>query len=176
LLDVIATYLAFLRREFATEQPVRYGELVEMVRVNAAIDLPQRDGLIEDGVVVAVDGRMLPHEWVGTLKTDAVDHYDDHFFPGCQDIAWDIAGAEIEFGVAENAIVDRYLTIEQDSTLPQRLPFYRTAYLAYRAGYADLAAQSLGDSSDGRRFAALRDKYRGAVDHARGRRSGGTYR
>ena len=55
----------------------------------------------QEGVVVAIDGRMLPHEWLETrmaiVKADALDHHDDHFFPGCQDIAWDIAGASVEW-------------------------------------------------------------------------------
>ena len=40
--------------------------------------------LIEDAPAYELDGRMLPHEWIetssGFLKTDAVDHFDDHFF------------------------------------------------------------------------------------------------
>ncbi len=56
---------------------------------------------------------MLPHEWIrtasGFLKTDAVDHQDDLFFPGCQDIAWDIAGAIVEFGIPREALVSEYL-------------------------------------------------------------------
>ena len=163
VLDVIARYLVFLRREFATSKPVRYSELTEMIRFNTGIETPDRDALIEDGVVVAIDGRMLPHEWVGSLKTDALDHYDDHFFPGCQDIAWDIAGTAVEFGISEDTIVDRYLAIEEDRTLRRRLPFYRIAYLAYRIGYADMAAQSLGDSDDGRRFIELKNRYTAAL-------------
>jgi hypothetical protein len=163
LLDVIARYLAFLRREFATGQIVRYAEIREMVRVNSGTELPERDSLIEDGVVVAGDGRMLPHEWAGLLKTDAIDHHDDHFFPGCQDIAWDIAGAAVEFDVPEDAILDRYLAIQKDPTLRRRMPFYRTAYLSYRIGYADMAAASLRDSADGARFRELKRRYTAAL-------------
>jgi hypothetical protein len=159
LLDSMARYLAFLRSEFATSQPVRYTEIREMIRVNTGIECLERDPLIEDGTVVALDGRMLPYEWTGTLKTDSLDHYDDHFFPGCQDIAWDIAGAAIEFAVPDDAIVDRYLALQQDTTLRRRLPFYRTAYLAYRIGYTGMAAQSLGESPDGLKFTTLKQRY-----------------
>jgi hypothetical protein len=166
LLDVIAKYLAFLRREFATNSPVRYSELAGMIQSNTGIETPDRDALIEDGVVVELDGRMLPHEWIGSLKTDALDHYNDHFFPGCQDIAWDIAGACVEFGLPDEALVDRYLAIENDRTLRRRLQFYRTAYLAYRIGYVDMARQALGDSADGPRFGALKNFYMAALVEA----------
>jgi hypothetical protein len=40
-----------------------------------------------------------------------------------------------------------------------RLPAYAVAYLAYRAGYAALAAESLGATDDGRRFGELAGEY-----------------
>ena len=48
------------------------------------------------------DGRMQPHEWLLSadghmLKTDSGSHGDDHFFPGPTDIAWDLAGAMVEW-------------------------------------------------------------------------------
>jgi hypothetical protein len=70
---------------------------------------------------VELDGRMLPHEWLiteaGYKKTDALDHHDDHFFPGAQDIAWDLAGAAVEFRMSPDALVDRYLREQRDPTL-----------------------------------------------------------
>src|SRR5690606_38356151 len=55
-----------------------------------------------------VDGRMLPHEWLrrpdGTLaKSDGIAHGDDHFFPGPTDIAWDLAGALVEWRLDASA-------------------------------------------------------------------------
>jgi hypothetical protein len=161
--DDMARYLAFIRREFATAQEVRYTDMCEMIRVNTGIECPHRNALIEDAAVIAVDGRMMPYEWVGKIKTDALDHYDDHFFPGCQDIAWDIAGASVEFNLPQDVIAGPYLAIESDPTLRRRLPFYRIAYLAYRIGYAHMAAQSLGNSPDGRKFAALKRRYTAAL-------------
>jgi hypothetical protein len=54
---------------------------------------------------VYVDARLQPWEWLrrvdGTLcKTDAVDHAEAHDLVGCQDIAWDVAGASIEFSLS----------------------------------------------------------------------------
>jgi hypothetical protein len=108
---------------------------------------------------------MLPHEWIlctdgRWIKVDALDHHDDHLFPGCQDIAWDIAGAAVEFGIPAVAITSR-LTPEPD--LEERVAFYTHAYLAYRIGYCDMAAQALAGSEDGRRFAALKKRYTAAL-------------
>jgi hypothetical protein len=161
--DRIADYLAFLRREFATSRRVPYASLTEMIRVNAGIESPESDPVIEDAVVVALDGRMLPHEWIGDVKTDSVDHHDDHFFPGCQDIAWDIAGAEVEFETEPGALASRYLRLCRDATLDRRLPFYRRAYLAYRIGYAHLSAESLAGTADGARFGVLKNRYFAAL-------------
>jgi hypothetical protein len=159
LLDTMARYLAFLRAEFATGEAVPVRGLEEMIRTNIGqeIEAPQ------EGTVVAIDGRMLPHEWLetqrGIIKADSLEHHDDHFFPGCQDIAWDIAGAAVEWGVSLEALADRYLRLTTDSTLRKRLPFYRTAYRAYRYGYCQMAIDSLGDSPDGERFRTLRSRY-----------------
>jgi hypothetical protein len=123
--------------------------------------------MLADVPAVAVDGRMLPHEWLrtphGILKTDAVDHHDDHFFPGPQDIAWDVAGFVSEFGLAEKAargFTGEVAALSGDRSLRARLPFYRIAYLAYRVGYASMAARTLGPSRDGTRMAALVRRYR----------------
>ena len=159
LLDTMARYLAFLRAEFATGASVPGAALESMIEQNTgeAVKAPQ------EGVVVAIDGRMLPHEWLetpsGYRKADALDHHDDHFFPGCQDIAWDIAGASVEWGFPVEALADRYLRLMEDPTLHKRLPFYRTAYRAYRYGYCQMALDALGDSPDGDRFRNLQWRY-----------------
>ena len=41
--------------------------------------------------------------------------------------------------------------------------FWTKAYLAWRIGYTRVAARHLADSPDGRRFAALRDRYHGML-------------
>ena len=51
---------------------------------------------------IRVDGRMHPWEWIvgrdgALVKTDALDHHQAHDLIGCQDAAWDLAGAAIEF-------------------------------------------------------------------------------
>ena len=164
LLQRMASYLGRLRSQFTTSRRSDLSALVNMMRHNAAIpDLPA----FAPAATVAVDGRMLPHEWIrtreGFLKTDALDHYDDHFFPGCQDIAWDVAGAIVEFGMSHEQAAEfseLYLAKQQETNWAQRLRFHMLAYLAYRAGYARMAQESLGGSDDGRRFAELEFYYR----------------
>jgi len=147
-LDHAARYLAFIRHEFPTGEPVAFEALAEMIAVNvpAAPDLRQWRSAVLDGRSVALDARMFPHEWLetehGYLKADALDHCDDHFFPGPQDTSWDIAGFITEFGLEANSkayFLDRYQRESGDSSVRARLPFYRLAYLAFRLGYAEMA-------------------------------------
>ena len=53
---------------------------------------------------VETDNRLHRWEWLAgpsrLLKTDAVDHAAAHDLVGCQDIAWDVAGAEVELGLS----------------------------------------------------------------------------
>jgi hypothetical protein len=53
---------------------------------------------------VYVDGRLHAWEWrlvsTGFCKLDAVDHAVAHDLVGAQDIAWDVAGAQVEFGLS----------------------------------------------------------------------------
>jgi hypothetical protein len=177
LLRRAAGYLAHLRRRCVCER--RFSEeLSEMIAMNVKEglgtswrdklgDLDRFRPVLAGAPAVTLDGRMMPHEWLrtphGILKTDAVDHHDDHFFPGPQDIAWDVAGFSAEFGLKEEAARDfanEVVTLSSDRSLTARLPFYRLAYLAHRLGYATLAAQTLGPLPDGARMARLVRRYR----------------
>jgi hypothetical protein len=109
---------------------------------------------------------MLPYEWLqtatGYMKTDSVDHHADHFFPGCQDIAWDVAGACIEFELQPadcRRLIGRYRKLSGDRTIAARVRPHGIAYLASRLGYARLAAETLGDTPDGQRFTDLAARY-----------------
>jgi hypothetical protein len=172
----VASYLAHLFQHHPAEPTTSESTLQEMLRVNVAEGL--KDPGLEKEVTrlpaqawseraVALDGRMLAHEWVATrqgyLKVDAMDHHDDHFFPGCQDIAWDVASAAIELGLSRPGrayLVHRYRSLSGDRTITSRLHVYAAAYLAFRLGYTDLATVALGESEDGKRFAQERQRYR----------------
>jgi hypothetical protein len=173
LLDRIAHYLACLRSGFALPERTRT-DLTEMIRVNLAelgLEWAPRARVEPSGEPpVAVDGRMLPHEWLrtprGYLKVDALDHHDDHFFPGPVDIAWDLAAAAVELGLApavREALVERYRRASGDRTIAARLPYYTVGYLAARLGYVSLAAEALRGSRDGDGFARQRRRYRAAL-------------
>jgi hypothetical protein len=172
LLERMAGYLAHLRLAFTLHDQERT-PLHEMVVTNlAGHPLAGRIESLEAGdeAPVGVDGRMMPHEWLrtetGHLKVDALDHHDDHFFPGPTDIAWDLAGAAVEFGMdraARAVLVERYRRISRDRTVTRRLPFYTAAYLAYRIGYVSLAMETLADSPEVGGFDRLRQRYRGLL-------------
>ena len=51
---------------------------------------------------------MMPYEWIAApgappLKLDATAHGDDHLFPGPVDVAWDLAGAIVEWRMSASA-------------------------------------------------------------------------
>jgi hypothetical protein len=152
----IADYLNIL--PLSTEA-IPFEALLEMIEVNLQTNVtPLRDlrSLIEDAPAYELDGRMLTHEWIDTaagfLKTDAVDHCDDHFFPGPQDIAWDIAAAAIEFDF-DDTFLDQFAP-----SIRRRVPFYKLAYSAFRLGYCRMA-QNAVDPPDAIRFARLAARY-----------------
>ena len=189
LVDTTASYLAHLSREHAAEPTVSTSSLREMIAVNVAEGLRNRSsekllGSLPTGEwaerVVALDGRMQAHEWIrtasGYLKTDAMDHHDDHFFPGTQDIAWDVAAAALELGLSQarrDRLVGRYRSLSGDWTIARRLHPYAVAYLAFRLGYCTLATTVLGDTADAHRFAQESRRYRGLLENELGTGSSG---
>ena len=114
-----------------------------------------------------IDGRMLPHEWIrtpaGLRKVDVFEHGGDHFFPGAQNPAWDLAAASLELALGDTAVrrmLDAYKHASGDARAHERMPFYRLAYAAFRAGYASTAAEALAGSVEGERFARVLARYR----------------
>jgi hypothetical protein len=171
-----AAYLGHLARHLRTGAEARPEALLEMVRVNVEEGLgepfPVADverHLRGFGAVpeVAVDGRVLPQEWLATakgwLKLDATDHHADHFFPGLTDIAWDVAGLGAELGL-DRATLDGFAGVVADAAadpgLPARLPFHATAYLAARLGFSAFNADMLGETAEAKRMRGLAERYR----------------
>jgi hypothetical protein len=177
LVSRIAAYVTFLRDNFPEQQTRSFEDMVEMICTNAGEGLGKRwvdrfkqviteHSLQYKSDPVGVDGHMLPHEWIrsadGYYKTDETDHHADHYFPGCQDIAWDIAGAIVEFGLGlemKRRLIERYSACAHDAHIRGRLPFYATAYCAYRLGFATLAADVLAGTPDGEKFRRLSRRY-----------------
>jgi hypothetical protein len=176
-LDQAIRYMAYLRRTPATGTPMPHEELLRMIEVNVTEGLgafwahkfarARFPDPVQAGSTGTTDGRMMLHEWLHVdgryLKTDAADHFADHFSPGCRDIAWDVAACLAEWSLdrpMQNYLIGQFRSVTRDSTLLRRLPFYSIAYLAHRLGYATLATQMLGPHSpDAHRFMTLAAHY-----------------
>jgi hypothetical protein len=144
----LGRYLAFIRSHYSLGIPQPpSAELQRMLKTNLELLLRRRvPPLPPDAVAVALDGRIMPYEFGyidgGIVKFDGVDHHDDHFFPGPADIAWDVAGVEVEFGAEIGAATcDEYMRMSGDANMRQRLPWYRTAYTAFRAAWCRFASE-----------------------------------
>ena len=163
----LASYCAFRQAHFrlrsasaeALEQMTEVN-LERALGVSASIVLP-----IEWPVIA--DARMMPYEWVQAgggrlLKVDAASHGDDHFYPGPTDIAWDVAGAIIEWKLdngASDLLIDEYERISGDS-IKWRLPAYLLAYCAFRLGFTLSAARSVSEAKEIGRFKREAESYR----------------
>jgi hypothetical protein len=137
------------RREFRCEPSLRHLQaLADMLEHNISLlKVACRPPPLSVEVPVICDGRLNPCEWVeghGTyLKVDNASHGDDHFFPGPCDIAWDVAGAltEWQLGPRERAaFLEEYSRRTGDGNIALRLPAWELAYLAFRYGWASMAA------------------------------------
>jgi hypothetical protein len=177
-IDRLSEYLSFLRSTFRTGRRARVDDLAEMMSENLGeavgdealplVDALAADAKYFDEPQVAVDGRMLPYEWIADhhgrlMKTDAFDHHADDFLPASRDVAWDVAGTIAEFDLDPHGtsyLITAYASRSKDRTIARRISFYHAAYLAYRLGYVTMAAETLGDTPDGRRFTAIRTRYR----------------
>ena len=110
---------------------------------------------------------MQPYEWIrrpnGELrKVDGAGHDCDHTLIGRQPVAWDIAGAIVEWQLDPRA-TERLLQafhLAGGATIDAgTLPFYQAAYLAFRAGQCALAAQ-MHDPYERERLLAAYAAYR----------------
>lgn len=116
----------------------------------------------------AGDGRLAPHEWRcrdgRLLKLDASPHDVDHTIAGRQPVAWDLAGAMVEWGLRgarARAFLDAYLAAGGVPVSPDTLAFYRLAYAAFRMGACALFAWlSADDPEEGRRQRRAEERYR----------------
>jgi hypothetical protein len=111
---------------------------------------------------VHVDGRL--HAWAwrktdegGFCKTDALDHSSGHDLIGCQDIAWDIAGAasEFELSQSETASLSRLVADASGNPVdPTAVEAFQVCYDAFQAAAWSMAAE---DPAEAGRAGARRD-------------------
>jgi hypothetical protein len=150
----LAEYCAFRLRAFAIElsdlkalQQMANHNLHEL-GLDVAVDLRLAHPVI-------ADGHMQPHEWLQShdgdlLKTDSGGHGDDHFFPGPTDIAWDLAGAIVEWQMNEQQtteFLDYYCRASGDDA-SARIDGFIKAYAVFRLAYCLMAADAMRESDE----------------------------
>lgn len=183
----LAAYLGFRARHFAAgqEEGASLPALAQMLRCNAKEGLGNGEGVGSSSALarfcgqaaglqakvrrVATDNRLRRCEWLRQpdgriLKTDALDHAVTHDLVGCQDIAWDIAGATAEFDLsdAEKASLVRRIELASGHGIDaDLLRFLVPCYLAFELGSASMARDSLaGLPAEARRMGAEAERYR----------------
>jgi hypothetical protein len=167
LLDAVARYLAFRAGRFLARPEERGAtpiKLFEMIAYNTKRALgPILAEIVKDWRsripevarlerLVLIDNKMHAWEWLVTpegklLKGDALDHHRANDLVGPQDIAWDLAGAAVEFDLDEAELGLLADAVARRGGVPRvervQLDFYTLAYLAFQAGRHALAAEAL---------------------------------
>ena len=173
-LQTLADYCAFRAEAFGcavTEQ--QRNELATMARVNyerefgAKATMPRLDAVR----TTVCDGRMGPAEWVLTedgrfVKVDATSHGDGHFFPGPCDIAWDLAGAMVEWEMdasARDALLGAYTAVTKDR-VAARIEAYLLAYAVFRCAWCRMAAAGMKGTAEEARLTREALRYRGVIE------------
>jgi hypothetical protein len=166
LLSRMAGYCAFRTANFPAEGS-NLSMLEAMTRNNLGIEFGVNTASFAVEVPlerpVYPDCRMLPHEWLliedgRVMKTDAVGHAEGHQLPGPADIAWDLAGTIVEWGLSGTAadfLLKEYSRQSGDAAR-NRLPQYILLYSVLRMAQCRMASVSMA----GRREAKyLRRQY-----------------
>lgn len=101
---------------------------------------------------VETDNRLQAWEWLAVgdaiLKADALDHAAGHDLVGCQDVAWDLAGAAEEFGLGPSELEHAMAQVERSAGRPvdpTLVGLLRPVYLAFQLGACTMAAGSASD-------------------------------
>jgi hypothetical protein len=145
----LAEYCAFRLRAFPAELS-DINALQQMAEHNLQeLGLDLAVELRSERPVIA-DGRMQPHEWILSnegklLKTDSGSHGNDHFFPGPTDIAWDLAGAIVEWQMNEEQaeeFLNLYQRVSGDDA-SARIDAFIIAYSVFRLAYCLMAANAM---------------------------------
>jgi hypothetical protein len=172
VLDRMARYCAFRATEFRVQRPPTM--LHPMLQFNASQEFgvnPDVDaGAFVTPNPIITDSHLLPHEWLQTadgqlLKLDGVSHGDDHFYPGPTDIAWDLAGAIVEWEMppqAQEYFLERYRKFSGDDARPRLRP-YLLAYTMFRLGFSKMAAEAMRGSDEAPRLVTSYRRYRAAA-------------
>ncbi|MGK9234053.1 hypothetical protein KXS07_17270 [Inquilinus limosus] len=174
LLLRIAAYLGFRAHHFPApaDSGADLATLAEMLRRNTSEALGDEAGRAFDRFAraagrleprirrIETDNRLHRWEWLvdrtGTLlKTDALDHCAAHDLVGCQDLAWDIAGAAIELDLAPDEEAELRALVRHEAGRPvdpELLRFLGPCYAAFQLGSWSMARQSDGDPDEAARL------------------------
>jgi hypothetical protein len=168
IVEGIARYIAFRASEFTcnSSTPELHHMLVYNIQEEFGHELKLDPGQISTSTPVLVDGRMQPYEWMAAdrklLKTDAISHGDNHFFPGPCDIAWDLAGTVIEWDLGPSATEYLLSKFRQFSGIDAatRLDAYLLAYCVFRLGFCKMARSTVLGSAEETRLEVAYHHYR----------------
>jgi hypothetical protein len=167
----LAAYCAFRAEAFASEA-ADINALEQMAEHNLRqVGFEQEVALRLERPVLA-DGRMQPHEWLCTpqgkiLKTDSGSHGDDHFFPGFTDIAWDLAGAIVEWKMnpaQAETFLETYRRASGDDA-SSRIADFITANAVFRCAYCLMAAKAIHGNEEQERLERAAMQYRALLSH-----------
>jgi hypothetical protein len=174
LLERIARYCSFRVSQFACP-PGNDSELRHMLEFNVqqefGRELKMRPGQLTSENPLLVDGRMQPYEWIAptsgeSLKTDAISHGDNHFFPGPCDIAWDLAGTVVEWDLGAEATQFLLRKFRQFSGIDvsRRIRDYMLAYCVFRLGFCKMAMSTASGSAEESRLDLAYVRYRARAE------------
>ncbi|HEV3317876.1 MAG TPA: hypothetical protein VG488_12940 [Candidatus Angelobacter sp.] len=151
LLSRIASYCAFRAKNFPTAN-TNSQMLSNMMEVNTGVEFGESSTCKDIPVELPVypDGRMMPHEWLVTaegrvIKTDAVGHAEGHQLPGPADIAWDLAGAVIEWQLTADGtefLLNEYRRLSGDDPR-RRMQCYLVLYCVHRMAHCRMGAAAM---------------------------------
>lgn len=170
LLEKIAQYCAFRVSNFPAPNsaPAELAQMLEFnLRQEFGWEFSVPEGAFATSTPVFADGRMQPYEWIAknngaVLKTDAISHGDDHFFPGPCDVAWDLAGAVVEWQLdlqARDSLLSQFQRLTGQG-LSAKLPLYMLAYAVFRMGFCKMAISTVCGSEEEPRLQSAYARYR----------------
>jgi hypothetical protein len=178
VLDAVRRLIRFCAARAGGEGAVPR-ELADMAQANAAEALGREAGeaarwlddlvprVADQARPAEVDAKLQAWEWLALpggriVKCDALDHHAGHELSGCQDILWDVAGAEVELGLSprEATRLAEAARAVAPGADPALLPFYRTCYLALELGRWWTAARASPPGAERTRREAARERYR----------------
>ena len=173
MLEDVARYCAFRLSHFPARAsaPSELRRMLEFnVRQEFGVEIEVPEDAFATDTPILVDGQMQPYEWISAdeklLKTDAISHGDDHFFPGPCDIAWDLAGMATEWNL-DTCAREHLVTEIQRQTgrqISHNLSHYVLAYAVFRLGFCKMGISTVTGSAEEPRLRSAYRHYRALAE------------